>query len=245
VLLGPHRCRIDGFYREAGEFAGSNWGCCIGGPGVRAGGVSPIADERSAAGTPVLFLCLIVILPAAAVASMHLKAILFFPIAALATWRLASNIFLRAFGLLLLFLIALSTYPYWTARLACPEYPALNQLFGQAVPPSLLWTHPSQFIAEFATNLWQFPRYWSNILFQDRYISDWLPGSVASLVSELANASIRLVFCLIFMTWVCAAYYIAWRAARYKQITHASLTVATLSCCLVLVAGISIPKIFH
>jgi hypothetical protein len=46
------------------------------------------------------------------------------------------------------------------------------------------------------------------------------------------------------MTWVCAAHYVAWRAARYKQITYASVTVATLSCCLVLVAGISIPKYF-
>jgi hypothetical protein len=195
-------------------------------------------------GRQCFFVGFIVILPAAAVASMHLKAVLFFPIAALATWRLAPSVFLRTFGLLLLFLIALSTHAYWTARLACPEYPALNQLFGQAVVPSLLWAHPTQFIAEFATNLWQFPRYWSNILFQDRYISDWLPGSGASLVSGLANAAIRLVFCLIITTWVCAAYYIAWRAVRYKQITYASLTVATLSCCLILVAGISIPKYF-
>ncbi|MBO9170423.1 hypothetical protein [Rhizobium sp. L245/93] len=190
------------------------------------------------------FLGLIIILPAAAVASMHLKAILFFPLAALATWHLAHNVFLRAFGLLVLAFVAISTYTYWTARLACPEYPAFNQLFGQAVSPSLLWSDPAQFITSFAGNVLNFPRYVSNIIFQDHYISDWLPGSTGGLISETANAAIYLLFSLMFLTWIWASCCIAWRIIRYKEITQSALIVIILSCCVIFVAGISITKYF-
>lgn len=187
---------------------------------------------------------LVVVIPAAAIASMHLKAVLFFPLAVGAMWMLVPAPLIRAAGLLILAMIAASTCSYWMARLACPEFPALDNLFGQGVTPGLLFTRPVEFIGRLITNVLAIPSYWNNILFQDRYISDWLPGAQTGSVAQTANVAIKVTLWAMIGVWLSTALLVLMRSSFSMSIDRRSANVGLLSCGVLAVAGVSIPKYF-
>ena len=127
----------------------------------------------------------------AAMLSMHPKALFFLPLMAVAAWYLVADRRWAVVTLGLLLMLTWASYGDWQVRMACPNDDHMRAIMEQhSLSPALL-ADPVAFLGALVRNQmggYHPLSYFSAILFQQRYMSDWLPpGQWLGWWSRIAN----------------------------------------------------------
>jgi hypothetical protein len=200
-------------------------------------------QNRRLVGQVLAAICVILI-PFAAIASVHIKSMLFVPVALTSLWFLVRNSWLRMIGAALLLLMAVSAFRYWTTRLACPDVPSVEGLVGQGLNPAQLLADPVNFLWSALINLANFPTYWTNVLFADAHTSQWLPPTAPSVLSSLASASVAITFSALVATTLIGSLAALMRGIRSKTLDKSAAIILSLTASLTIVTTGSITKYF-
>jgi hypothetical protein len=165
--------------------------------------------------------------------SSHPKAMYFLPIFLIAAAATTERIWPRVIALAIPTVTVLAAYPYWSARLACPDDAGFRAGFAERslIPAIQAGLGHAFLTAQLALSPIKFTFVWL-ILFGKKHMAEWLPSRPPSLFVNGVDHAIEALILLLMAAGIAAYGVVVWRVVRSRSGWRPAFAVGALWACL-------------